>query len=264
VAPARFHEVSSLEHRDEAAVVARVRALRVADGRCQREQFVRDRKSSLERVGPPVRVVPALERVGERAGIAQATRHVDGLLGDALTRLGRERVAVRAAGKPREESRAQLAVLLGKGNECLLEQRHEPVVSPGPRPDEAAAVPERGAREVLREPRGTRRVGCTDEGLLRGGDITLSRLHVAEPQQELTRRSRVVDQTERLGVESGRFLVGEEQRSAIAGTGCVPHGRTRVRDRHRVAEVMGEFCEVRLRVALVQRLERRAHVAVVP
>ena len=78
----------------------------------------------------------AVERVGERSGVSGAAGELDRLPAQPVAAIARRLVAKRP-GEPGEQPGPQLDVVVGERGQPLLEQRHEPIVAPGPRPDDA-------------------------------------------------------------------------------------------------------------------------------
>ena len=95
-----------------------------------------------------------------------------------------------------EQPGAEFDVLLGQNDEPFLEQRDEPVVGPGPRPGDPAAVPGCGAGEFVRQAETSRDGGGVEERCLCRSAVSRAALRLAEREQELTARSLVLQISE--------------------------------------------------------------------
>ncbi len=211
------HEVALLQQGHEPQHVPPDDPLRVAAPRGDVAQLAAERRGS--RPSCPGR---GSRRPGRRA--RTPARRAAGAAGelDALRRLSaslraRDGSPRSAPGEPREQPGAELDVLVAERGEPLLEQRHEPLVVAGPRPDDPPAVTGRGAGELVRQaeraarcrPRRGRRVLAA--GVFPARDSRLAERRAAARSARARRRRREVERLERRLVQARGLLVGEQR-----------------------------------------------------
>ena len=206
-----------------------------------------------------------VEAGGERARVAEPAREVDRLLGERQPAIRVARV-VELEREPRQQPRAQRAVLVAERRERLLEQRQPRLVDAAEhRP--LAGVAERRAAEQRRVAQHARRGGGGLErgprrrlhaGAVLGGALREQQLgahRILEGAGQLAR-------AQRRAVVLRGLLPGELAVGAARGGEREVDRALGLLDRGGLREVVGELRQVRIEVGAAQARDRLADAAV--
>ena len=236
------------------------RALAVADLLGQRDDLVSDGEPLLRRVGCPDRRIPAVERVRERRGIAEAPSHLDRLRTQRRPPLA-SRLVPQRAGEPGHQPGPQRARLLAQASERVFEERHDVAVAAGPRPHEPAAVAERGAGKQLGFADASGDAGCSEERFAPRLRVAGAHPRVAQRQQQLQARRLLADVFQREGsechpVEADRLLVRQLDQRMITRLAGVCDRTVNFATATSLEEMMRQLRQMRIGIGAVERLQR--------